>query len=190
MSSSPLSRFWKALLSVLFYLSWSSLIIGVVGVLWWQMGVRQVEGTHRITKTMDTTELQKVGTYGDSFGYVNSLFSGLAFGGVIFAIVLQTMELSLQRKELEDTREELKKSGIPQKQLVSLNTLSAITQYHLQIFNANPHEHKREYVEALRNDPAKLARTTLYKVETCTRMLEQLYLEITGNARIAPRLVG
>jgi hypothetical protein len=47
------------------------------------------------------------GTFGDMFGAVNALFSGLAFGGVIFAIILQRKELSLQRRELELTRDEL-----------------------------------------------------------------------------------
>ena len=39
------------------------------------------------------------GTIGDSFGAVNALFSGLAFGGVIIAIVLQGQELKSQRVE-------------------------------------------------------------------------------------------
>ena len=48
------------------------------------------------------------GQFGDSFGVVNTLFSGLAFAGVICAILLQKKELELQRKELEDTRAEIK----------------------------------------------------------------------------------
>lgn len=47
------------------------------------------------------------GTFGDMFGAVNALFSGLAFAGVIYAIFLQRKELELQRRELESTREEL-----------------------------------------------------------------------------------
>jgi len=47
------------------------------------------------------------GTFGDMFGAVNALFSGLAFVGVIFAILLQSNELKLQRKELKFTRNEL-----------------------------------------------------------------------------------
>lgn len=48
------------------------------------------------------------GTFGDSFGGVNSLFSGLALGGIIYTIFLQKKELSLQREELKETREEFK----------------------------------------------------------------------------------
>jgi len=48
------------------------------------------------------------GTFGDSFGAINALFSGLAFSGLIFTIYLQREELGLQREELKMTREELK----------------------------------------------------------------------------------
>jgi hypothetical protein len=49
-------------------------------------------------------EWSEKGTIGDSFGAVNALFSGLAFAGLIFAILLQRKELKLQREELEETR--------------------------------------------------------------------------------------
>lgn len=51
------------------------------------------------------------GTFGDMFGAVNALFSGLALAGVIYTILLQRHELALQRKELELTREELARSA-------------------------------------------------------------------------------
>ncbi len=46
------------------------------------------------------------GVFGDKFGAINALFSGLAFAGIIFTIFLQKRELTLQREELEDTRNE------------------------------------------------------------------------------------
>lgn len=48
--------------------------------------------------------LSDAGTFGDSYGYVNSLFSGLAFGGVIVAIILQTIELRHQRQEMQESQ--------------------------------------------------------------------------------------
>lgn len=48
------------------------------------------------------------GTFGDMFGTINALFSGLAFAGVIYAILLQRKELKYQREELKLTRMELK----------------------------------------------------------------------------------
>ncbi|MEG3753108.1 hypothetical protein [Psychromonas arctica] len=56
-------------------------------------------------------EPENRGTIGDMFGVVNALFSGFAFLGVIYAILLQRTELSLQREELTLTRGELKKSA-------------------------------------------------------------------------------
>lgn len=47
------------------------------------------------------------GQFGDLFGSVNALFSGLAFAGLIYAILLQRQELSLQRVELELQRKEM-----------------------------------------------------------------------------------
>ena len=42
----------------------------------------------------------KRGQFGDSFGAISALFAGLAFAGVIWAILLQQRELGLQREEL------------------------------------------------------------------------------------------
>jgi hypothetical protein len=49
----------------------------------------------------------EAGVFGDAFGAVNALFSGLALAGVIVAIFLQRIELRYQREELGLTREEL-----------------------------------------------------------------------------------
>lgn len=48
---------------------------------------------------------------GDLFGGVSALFSGLAFAGVVTAVILQGEELQLQRQELKLTREEVKKTA-------------------------------------------------------------------------------
>lgn len=47
------------------------------------------------------------GTFGDMFGAVNALFSGLAFAGLIITLLFQKDELKLQREELKATREEM-----------------------------------------------------------------------------------
>ncbi|GAB3960174.1 hypothetical protein GCM10028805_57460 [Spirosoma harenae] len=47
------------------------------------------------------------GTFGDMFGAVNALFSGLALAGIIISIQMQSNELALQREELALTRDEL-----------------------------------------------------------------------------------
>lgn len=48
------------------------------------------------------------GLFGDKFGAVNALFSGLAFAGIIFTIFLQRRELALQRGDIEEQNETLR----------------------------------------------------------------------------------
>tara|TARA_R110002051_G_C8612489_1_gene482090 strand:+ start:48 stop:359 length:312 start_codon:yes stop_codon:yes gene_type:complete len=48
------------------------------------------------------------GTFGDMFGSINALYSGLALAGIIITILLQRNELKLQREELKETRKEFK----------------------------------------------------------------------------------
>lgn len=49
---------------------------------------------------IDELSIDKSGVFGDSFGLLTSLFSGLAFAGLIITIVMQKDELALQREEL------------------------------------------------------------------------------------------
>lgn len=80
---------------------WIWIIIAIVSVIamwgfsWWG-----------INKFIDEPTNQ--GTFGDMFGAVNALFSGLAFAGLIVTLLYQKEELKLQREELAQTREELK----------------------------------------------------------------------------------
>ncbi len=52
------------------------------------------------------------GEFGDTFGALNALFAGLAFAGVIYAILLQQKELALQRKELALQRKALEATEV------------------------------------------------------------------------------
>ncbi|QOS80058.1 hypothetical protein JNUCC31_03680 [Paenibacillus sp. JNUCC31] len=47
------------------------------------------------------------GTFGDMFGAVNALFSGLAFTGLIYTIAVQRQELQTQSKSIDMQTEEL-----------------------------------------------------------------------------------
>lgn len=47
------------------------------------------------------------GQFGDMFGALNALFSGMAFAAFIVALMLQRQELTLQRRELQLQREEM-----------------------------------------------------------------------------------
>jgi len=84
------------------------------------------------------------GQFGDSFGGVNALFSGLAFAGIIATILLQRKELALQRQELKLTREELVKSAEAQDKSqkalnlqVNLMTKQAVLNAYQSKYSAN-----------------------------------------------------
>lgn len=63
--------------------------------------------TYNLLKDLDPTVR---GTFGDMFGGVNALFSGLAFCGIIITILLQSTELRLQREEIKANRAELERT--------------------------------------------------------------------------------
>lgn len=54
------------------------------------------------------------GLFGDKFGAINALFSGLAFAGIILTITLQSRELSLQRREIEKQNQSIQKQRFEQ----------------------------------------------------------------------------
>jgi len=57
------------------------------------------------TWPISTYSIEKAGVFGDSFGVLTSIFSGLAFAGVIWTVLTQLEELSI-------TRDQLKNQGI------------------------------------------------------------------------------
>ncbi|MEO0592672.1 MAG: hypothetical protein AAFZ38_03750 [Myxococcota bacterium] len=62
----------------------------------------------------------KTGAWGDTFGALNTLFSGLAFGALLLTLLMQREELGLQREELTATRKELARGAESQEQAASL----------------------------------------------------------------------
>ncbi len=49
----------------------------------------------------DLVDIKDKGVLGDSYGSVNALFTGLAFAGLIFTVLLQQREISLQRQDFK-----------------------------------------------------------------------------------------
>lgn len=82
------------------------------------------------------------GTLGDSFGIVNSLFSGLAFALLIYTALMQKEELELQRQELRDNREELRRSADAHRELVKLTLFQNEIMVDQQRFSSNVNIHK------------------------------------------------
>jgi hypothetical protein len=57
--------------------------------------------------TSDLASLKELGPFGDSYGVVNSLFTGLALAAIVSAIVIQTQQLKKQNESLELQRGQL-----------------------------------------------------------------------------------
>tara|TARA_R110002050_G_scaffold100607_2_gene208373 strand:- start:21901 stop:22779 length:879 start_codon:yes stop_codon:yes gene_type:complete len=75
------------------------------------------------------------GTLGDMFGTINALFSGLAFAGIIFTILLQRRELKYQREELQATRREFTIQNKTLKSQKFENTFFGLMDLHNRIVN-------------------------------------------------------
>lgn len=132
---------------------------------WWIVGVLLlsiiiVSSTRLLLKDWQTS-----GTFGDTFGAVNAIFSGLAFLGIIYTILLQRSELVLQRNELELTRNELegqKKEFEKQNETLSLQHETLIHQQFentffnlLSMFNElrNNMEYRQNHTSTIKGIP-------------------------------------
>lgn len=111
------------------------------------------------------------GTFGDMFGAVNALFSGLAFAGLIFTISLQRKDLAIQFRTLESqlaemetqskAAEETAKQLESQQQLINLQMLQStvnnliniksnmIEKFKYTVFNEGPHPVELSGMDAL-----------------------------------------
>lgn len=79
-----------------------------------------------LAPTLLSGDVHDASEFANTFGFVNALFAALAFGGVIWAIRLQTKELELQRLEVEETRDELRRSADAQQQSQEMHFLAAL----------------------------------------------------------------
>ncbi|MBE7661498.1 putative phage abortive infection protein [Tenacibaculum finnmarkense] len=76
------------------------------------------------------------GTFGDMFGSINALYSGLAFAGIIVTILLQRQELKSQRQELKQTRKEFEIQNETLKLQRFENTFFNLLSLHHQIVDS------------------------------------------------------
>lgn len=81
----------------------ASLVVLCIWLVSWYLIDNNIKST-----TPDQTIEVARGVFGDKFGAVNALFSGLAFAGIIFTIFLQRRELALQRLDIEEQNDTLR----------------------------------------------------------------------------------
>lgn len=66
---------------------------------------------HYVAPSPGETASAARGAFGDKFGALNAVFSALAFAGIIFTILLQRRELSFQRNEIRDSKQQIEKQN-------------------------------------------------------------------------------
>lgn len=82
------------------------------------------QGLTFVVVTASVSEWQVRGQLGDLFGITNSLFSGMAFAGVIFTMLLQQDQITNQQEEATQERDEARRSLETQAQANSLTVLT------------------------------------------------------------------
>ncbi|MDP1590831.1 MAG: hypothetical protein Q8M07_23960 [Prosthecobacter sp.] len=92
---SVLDQLWFAMVLL-------AVITGIVTFIWWKVPQILGEGLN---------PPDNKGSFGDSFGSVNALFTGLAFTGVVFSILLQQRQIRLQREDFLSQLKEMQESG-------------------------------------------------------------------------------
>lgn len=121
------------------------------------------------------------GVNGDMFAAINSLFAGLAFGGIIMTIYLQKKELSLQRQELINTRE------IFQKQKFE-NTFFQLSSLQQELLNSIHHKFTMikliDGMEKEKNEVVIQGRNFFNFVETDFKELYSFINRTIKNGRI------
>jgi len=133
------------------------------------------------------------GQFGDVFGAVNALFSGLAFAGLIYAILLQREDLALQRKELELTRIELQRSALAQEQseiALKDQAMSSVKSAKLATINFLLSHYKAEihnsrHLSFLSTDPRAVRAQLLKQREiVLLEMLDNLFDEVSKERNL------
>lgn len=102
------------------------------------------------------------GVFGDKFGVVNSLFSGAAFAGIIITILLQRHELTLQRKELEETREVFQHQSELMRKQKDDATFFNLLQNHIKLIETFKESHHKNDLTHYFNKPKRQNRP-IYK---------------------------
>lgn len=116
------------------------LIFLLVVTVW--IGLGFLPATNRVP-LFDFTKNGKIdqslpGVFGDSFGWVNSLFSALAFAGVLLMLWMQRYELQLQREEMKRVAKVQEESERREALATYMNALESLRQLSVWRMTADP----------------------------------------------------
>jgi hypothetical protein len=125
--------------------------------------------------------LSPLGTYGDLFGSINSLFSGLGLIAIAYAVILQQRELHV----IENDRR-LNLAG--QRLQARLNALGSLTHAYALLYSTDPNRYIREHDdECAKNevgDPkADPGDTVISHLNGCISEIRALYDALDSEKR-------
>ena len=115
----------------LFYPFWMKQIFSLLPNFDFEIPIKKTE-TEIETKSFG----ELFGTFGDSFGALNTLFSGFAFAGIIISIALQSKELKATRDEVEAQRKEFEKQTAVFNKQTFENTFFQMLQQHNELIKS------------------------------------------------------
>lgn len=120
------------------------------------------------------SRLVELGVFGDSYGALNTLFSGLAFTGIIISIFLQSQELSETRRDINRQTKEFESQTFALKKQVFENTFFQL----LVVFKSTA---DNVYVR-LRDDEGQVVNTIVGRQAFSTLFKDELsYLYSFGD---------
>jgi hypothetical protein len=133
---------------------------------------------HRLERLANI--LSPLGTYGDLFGSINSLFSGLGLITIAYAVILQQRELH----EIETDRRQNLES---QRLQARLNALDTLTHAYAALYSTDPDrhikEHDEEWAKKETGDPeADPGETVVSHLHRCIREIRALYDALAPDA--------
>jgi hypothetical protein len=122
--------------------------------------------------TANTTagaQLERAGQFSDTFGWVSTTFSALAFAGILYTLHLQRADLKLQRKEMRAARKEATRTADSASRSSVLSALAALWQHY-------------EAMDSPENKRQSRARITATKIEIA-RMIHVVMLSATLDVK-------
>lgn len=112
------------------------------------------------------------GLFGDMFGVVNALFSGLAFSGIIITIFIQFLSIKIQHKEIKETEESQRKSELILKR--QLETFEFFTRFNAQVHLMDYYDRKIKEIGNNLDDKTKRRKDSLIREK---KEVEELIIE-------------
>lgn len=115
--------------------------------------------------------LESLGVFGDSFNVLTSLFTGMAFAGVIISVILQTQELKEARTEFRGQKEALQNQEFDNKFFQMLNLLTSITE-NFNIESDSKKYQGKETFEFLKNKFQEYIQNENYQSQNGNKFLD------------------